>query len=206
MALLPGAASAQSLEDRLRTQLRETAQQLHQAQDSQSQLQAQLATAQQERDKAQADLKQAQTDLAKAKGRSAVDAATEHALAAERASHAQDSAQLTKYRADYETLLAQSRTSETTAKTRDEELKARDVTLQTCEAKNAQLYEVGHQILDAYEHVGMGTFLVSREPFAQASRVRYDEIAQKYGDQLYAGKFDPRARPVSASAPAAASQ
>jgi hypothetical protein len=74
--------------------------------------------------------------------------------------------------------------------------------LRTCEAKNAQLYQVGQEVLNAYEHVGLGSFLSSREPFAQGARVKYDEIAQRYGDQMYAGRFDPAAKAVS---PASAS-
>lgn len=82
--------------------------------------------------------------------------------------------------------------------------------LKTCEAHNAALYRVGHEILDAYEHVGIGTFFASRQPFAQSVRVRYDELAQRYGDALYAGKYDaaaraPAAAPASAAAASAAS-
>ncbi|KAF1855347.1 hypothetical protein Lal_00005360 [Lupinus albus] len=57
-----------------------------------------------------------------------------------------------------------------------------------------ELYRVGHEILDAYEHVGIGTFFSSRQPFAQSARVKYDDLAQRYGDALYAGKH---ARPAT---------
>ena len=51
-----------------------------------------------------------------------------------------------------------------------------------------------------------GTLFSSRQPFAQSARVKYDDIAQRYGDALYAGKYDPAARPVAATpAPASAS-
>jgi len=187
-------ASAQSIEDRLRSQLRETTEQLHQLQDSQSQLQADKTVAEQQRDKALADLKQAQADLAAAKGKSPAEAETERSLAAEKASHAQDSQQLAKYKSAYEDLLGVSRSRDTER-----------TQLQTCETKNVQLYQVGHEILDAYEHVGLGTVLSSREPFAQSARVKYDMIAQNYGDTLYAGKYDPRAvAPAGASATQAA--
>lgn len=63
---------------------------------------------------------------------------------------------------------------------------------------------MGHEILDAYEHVGIGTLFSSRQPFAQSARVKYDDLAQRYGDALYAGKYDPAARSVAA-APAPAS-
>ena len=47
--------------------------------------------------------------------------------------------------------------------------------------------------LDAYENVGIGTVIASRQPFAAKARVKYEQIAQEYGDKLYEGKFDPRA-------------
>jgi DNA repair exonuclease SbcCD ATPase subunit len=198
-------ASAQSIEDRLRSQLRETTEQLHQLQDSQSQLQADKTVAEQQRDKALADLKQAQADLAAAKGKSPAEAETERSLAAEKASHAQDSQQLAKYKSAYEDLLGVSRSRDTERTQLQTTLKGQQTQLQTCEAKNVQLYQVGHEILDAYEHVGLGTVLSSREPFAQSARVKYDMIAQNYGDTLYAGKYDPRAvAPAGASATQAA--
>ncbi|WP_186308451.1 hypothetical protein [Paraburkholderia sp. BCC1885] len=197
-------ASAQSIEDRLRSQLRDTAQQLHQLQDNQGPLQAQVTQAQQERDKAQADLKQAQADLAAAQGKSSAQVAAERSLAAEKASHAQDDQQLAKYKSAYEDLLTLSRSRDAERTQLQTSLKTQQTQLQTCEAKNAQLYQVGHDVLDAYEHVGLGTVLKTREPFAQRTRVKYDQIAQDYGDQLYAGKFDARVVPASAAAAASA--
>lgn len=203
-----GLASAQSIEDRLRSTLRSTTEQLRQLQDAQSQLQADKSAAEQQRDKALADLKAAQAELAAAKGKSGAQAAAERSLAAEKTSHAQDAQQLAKYRSSYEDLLTVSRARDGERTQAQTELKARDTQLQACEEKNAQLYQVGQDILNAYEHVGLGAFLKSRQPFAEGVRVRYDEIAQRYGDQLYAGKFDPAARaaaPATAAASSAAS-
>ncbi len=206
LGVMSAPADAQSIEDRLRSQLRETTLQLRQLQDGQSQMQAQLSSAQHDRDKALADLKQAQADLAAAKQRPDASAAAARALAAERASHAKDSAELAKYRADDERLAEQSRTRQTAIETRDTQLAATRTALQTCEFANAKLYDVGHQILRAYEQIGLGTFLKSREPFAQGMRVKYDQLAEQYGDQLYAGKFDPNARPATAAPPASGAE
>jgi hypothetical protein len=206
------ASAQQSIEDRLRGQLRDTAQQLRQLQDNQSQLQADKTVAEQQRDKALADLKQAQTDLAAAKGKSDGDGEAQRSLASERASRAKDDQQLTKYKSAYEDLLTLSRSRDTERTQLQTSLKGQQTQLQTCEAKNVQLYQVGHEILDAYEHVNFNTVLKSREPFAQSARVKYDMIAQNYGDTLYAGKYDPNAVPplgasaaqaAAASAPAA---
>lgn len=194
--------SAQSIEDRLRSQLRDTVQQLRQLQDNQSQLQTDKTVAEQQRDKALADLKQAQTDLAQALGKSSAEIGAERSLAVEKASHVRDSEQLAKYRSAYEDLLALSRSRDSERTQLQTSLKGQQTQLQTCEAKNVQLYQVGHEILEAYEHVGVGTVLSSREPFAQGARVKYDMIAQDYGDTLYAGKYDPHASPPTAASAA----
>ncbi|HEY3598835.1 MAG TPA: hypothetical protein VGL08_15140 [Paraburkholderia sp.] len=198
---LPALAQSNGLEDKLRTQLRSTVEQLRQLQDTQAQLQADKTAAEQQRDKALADLKAAQGELDAAKGKSSGQAAAEHSLAAERASHAQDTQQLAKYKSAYDELLTLSRSQDVQHKQAQNDLKTRDTQLRTCEAKNAQLYQVGHEVLDAYEHIGLGTFVKTRQPFAESARVKYDQIAQQYGDQLYAGKYDPNA----VAAPAAAS-
>jgi uncharacterized protein (DUF3084 family) len=197
---LPAHAQSGSIEDRLRAQLRSTVEQLRQLQDTQAQLQADKASAEQQRDKALADLKAAQVDLDAAKGKSAAQEQAERSLASERASHAKDSQELAKLKAGYDALLAESHLQDAQRKQALSELKTRDTQVQTCQAKNVQLYQVGHDILDAYEHVDFGTFMKTRQPFAQSARVKYDEIAQRYGDQLYAGKYDPNALPVPAVA------
>ncbi len=204
-AMAAGTASAQSIEDKLRAQLRDTTLQLRQLQDAQAQVQADKTNAEQQRDKALADLKQAQADLDAAKGKSSAEVAAERSLAAEKSSHAKDEQQLTKYKSSYEDLLAVSRSRDAERTRMEAAQKASDAQLQTCQAKNVQLYQVGQEVLDAYEHIGLDTFMKSREPFAQSARVKYDQIAQDYGDKLYAGKYDPRATPAdgAASAPAA---
>ncbi|MFM0644647.1 hypothetical protein PQR14_09965 [Paraburkholderia bryophila] len=201
-----GSANAQSMEDKLRTQLRSTVQTLRQLQDNQAQLQADKTAAEQQRDAAQAQLKDAQAQLAAASGKSSGEAAAERALSVEKSSHAQDAQQLAKYKSSYEDLLTVSRARDAQRAQLQNDAKLRDTRLQMCQAKNADLYRVGHDILDAYEHVGFGSFFASRQPFAQGSRVKYDEIEQRYGDALYSGKYDPAARSVAASAAVSASQ
>jgi uncharacterized coiled-coil protein SlyX len=200
-----GLAQAQSLEEKLRTQLRATTQQLRELQDRQA---ADRAQVEQQRDRALADLKDAQAELAKLKGQGRGDAGAARELAAARGAHAQDAKQLTQLRGELDALRAQQGAHEADDTRTQAELRAKDALLARSEAKNAALYAVGQEILAAYEQVGFGTFLRSREPFAQAARVKYDEIAQRYGDRLYDGRFDPRAAvsaPASASASASAS-
>jgi hypothetical protein len=197
----PTPAAAQSIEDKLRTQLRTTAQQLRELQDAQAQVQSDKTTAEQQRDQALANLKATQGELEAAKGKSGAQVAAERALAAEKAGRAQDAQQLAKYKSAYEELLALSKSREAEQARLQTAQKASATQVQTCEAKNVRLYAVGHEVLDAYEHLDLATYLKSREPFAQQARVKYDQIAQDYGDQLYAARFDPNAMtPLAAGA------
>ncbi|MBM2770994.1 hypothetical protein [Burkholderia anthina] len=205
LLLAAGGARAQSIEDKLRSQLRSTVQELRQLQDGQAQLQADKSAAEKQRDDALAQLKTLQGQLAAARGDSGVGAAAKRALAQEKASHEQDAQALAKVKSSYEDLLAVSRSRDAQYTQLQKDAVARDTQLKTCEAHNAELYRVGHEILDAYEHVGLGTFFSSRQPFAQSARVKYDDLAQRYGDALYAGKYDRTARPAVASPASAAS-
>jgi hypothetical protein len=117
-----------------------------------------------------ADLKQAQADLAAANGNTSAQREAEPVLASERAKHAQHSQQLAKCKSSYEDLRAVSRSQDAQRKQVQTDLKARETQLQRCEVKNAQLNKVGHDILDAYERIGLGTVLKTRQPFAQSAR------------------------------------
>ena len=70
-----GGAHAQSIEDKLRSQLRSTVQELRQLQDNQAQLQGDKAAAEKQRDDALAQLKAMQGQLAAARGDSGAEAA-----------------------------------------------------------------------------------------------------------------------------------
>ncbi|WP_116139981.1 hypothetical protein [Trinickia diaoshuihuensis] len=204
LLLTTAGAHAQSMEDKLRGQLRLTIMQLRQLQDNQTQLQADKTAAEQQRDSALAQVKALQAQLAAAQGSSGALAAADRALAQEKAGHAQDAQQLVKYKAAYEALQSSAKAAETQRAQLASAATQRDAQLQACEAKNADLYRIGHEILDAYEHVGWGAIFSSREPFAQKARVKYDQIGQRYGDRLYAGKFDPSAQPAQSASGAVA--
>jgi len=111
-------------------------------------------------------------------------------------------AQIAQYRGAYDDLLKMARASEAERQRLATEAATHRTAIAQCEAKNAQLYAVGQEILKAYETVDLGSVLASRQPFAAQSRVKFEQIAQQYGDKLYEGKFDVRA--VNAPAPAAA--
>lgn len=198
LALQP--AAAQSLEDKLRTQLRATTLELRQAQDVQAQLQMDKSTAEQQRDKALADLKKAQADLLATQGKAHAESAAEHALTLEKDGRAQDQQQLAKYKSAYDELRTLTTAHDAERNQAQTQLQAQSVQLQSCTAKNQQLYRLGHDILQTYEHAGVGSFLWSREPFAQSARVKYDEIVQNYDAKLYAARLNPNAAGTGGSA------
>ena len=190
LMLMASAIHAQSLEDQLRTQLREARSQLQDLQGQQAQWQAQQATAEQQRDQARKELQQAQAELAKLRGSSAGNTA---AIATERAD---------RQRAEAEAQRVQKAYGEATAKAQQQDAQNATLTTQwntaksqlgTCTAKNQQLYAIGNEILDAYAHLGFGTVLKSRQPFAAAARVKLENAAQAYGDRLYEQHYDPHA-------------
>lgn len=204
----PAVASAQTMEDRLRTQLRQSVEELRA-------LQAQQASWQAEK----ADL-QAQLDRAKAAGGDGkVSAAQRAELAALRAElekakqAAGDSAgNVTKLQAELNTANEKGRAAiaEINRLTTERQqivsaAKELEGTLAICQTKNQELYRTGKEILTAYENVGFGKVLFGREPFIQAKRVELENEAQAYGDKLYNSTFDPRVdRPQPEQPPAAA--
>lgn len=194
VCLLPlTAVHAQSLEEQLRAQLRDARSQLQDLQGNQAQWQAQKATLEQERDQAKKALEAAQAELKKPQGPSTHDVA---ALATERA--ARESAEAENKRlqaivADNEAKAREQAGRNTSVAT---ELSAAQAQVERCTAKNQQLYAVANEILDAYSHIGFGTVLSSREPFAASARVKLENAAQAYGDRLYEQRYDPRATAV----------
>lgn len=185
------AAHAQSLEDQLRSRLSDVRGQLATLQAQQAQSQARQASLQQQRDQARKQLAAAQAELATLHDRSA---GTIAALAAARSG---------RQRAEDQVKQSQQALSEASVKQHDQDARIASLGDQlaqaqqqngVCTAKNAQLYAVGKQILDAYVHVGLGTVLAARQPFAAKARVRLDTAAQGYGDKLYEQRYVPAAR------------
>ncbi|GAA4322195.1 hypothetical protein GCM10023144_01980 [Pigmentiphaga soli] len=215
MLALAGAAHAQaqgdSMEDRLRNQLRNVTAQLQQAQNELAVLRAKAAQPQAPA-APPAELESLKKDLARAEARAAQERAARSQAEASNQDLRQQAqalvdkanAQLAQYRNAYDELLKMARASEAERQRLAAETTTQRTAITQCEAKNAQLYEVGQQILHAYETMDVGTVMAARQPFAARARVKYDEIAQKFGDQLYGGRFDERQAAQTAAQPAAA--
>jgi chromosome segregation ATPase len=181
-------ASAQSLEDRLRDQLRSTLNELHALQDQQASLQAQKSAAEQERDALKAQLAKAPASLARAGANAATKAQTQalanevaqYKTAAEQASGTAQQAQADRDK--LQTALADAQKQ-----------------VGVCIEKNTRLLKLGNEILDAYQQFDVGEAIAANEPFISIHRVELENMAQDFDDRLHEGKFDPHAKQPSPS-------
>jgi chromosome segregation ATPase len=174
-------ASAQSIEDRLRDQLRSTTQQLQQLQDNQASLQAAKAAAEQERDSLKKQVAALQAGAARAKG----SVKAEQAQAALQEEVGKD-----------KQALAQAADAVKQAQTDHDRLQAivtnQATLLNACQAKNADLFKVSNDILDTFAKMDLSDAVGLNEPFIQDTRVQLENMVQDYGDRIYDGKYDPR--------------
>jgi len=183
-------AHAQSLEDRLRDQLRSEMNQVQQLQDQQASLQAAKTAAEKERDDLKAQLAAAEAKLAHA-SRSAADVQKESEL----------ESQVTQYK---DAATQATGTLQQAQADRDKAQKALDDLQKkfgVCENKNAMLFKTGNDILDAYEKFDVGDAIGANEPLIGIKRVELENEAQGFDDRLYEGKYNPNAR-LPAAAPA----
>lgn len=200
LTVLVGGAQAQqtqSMEERLRAQLRTTTAQLQQAQNELAVLKSASATKTASPDAAvpQSNLDALRKDLARAQAQLAHERKAfggQSARQQNQGAQEKVNAQLAQQRAAYEGAFKLARAAEEERLRLTGENEARHAALTQCEAKNAQLYAVSQEILRAYETIDMGTLIAARQPFAAQSRVKLEQAAQQFGDELYEGRFDAR--------------
>ncbi|EJN31142.1 hypothetical protein [Pseudomonas sp. GM80] len=189
--LIATGASAEGMEERLRTQLRSTAQQLQALQSQQAQASAAQLAAQNEVKAAQAQIKQLTAELAKAKGVAEQLAGQQQSLHSQAQAQVAASAEQTgKFKKAYDELLVMARAKEAERSKLQAQLTERDTQVQQCSVKNQQMYGVAKQILTAYENIDVAEVMKIRQPFAGSARVKFDELAQGFGDDLYKTQFD----------------
>ncbi len=184
-------ASAEGMEERLRTQLRSTTAQLQALQSEQAQASAARIAAENQAKQAQAQIKQLTTELDKARG------VVEQLVGQQQSLHSQAQAQVAasneqtgKFKKAYEELLVLAKGKETERARLQVQLSERDTQVQQCSAKNQQMYGVAQQLLTAYEKIDVAEVMSIRQPFASGARVKFEELAQGFGDQLYQSRFD----------------
>ncbi|RDL14697.1 DNA repair protein [Pseudomonas jessenii] len=189
--LIATGASAEGMEERLRTQLRSTTQQLQALQSQQAQASAAQLAAQNEVKAAQAQIKQLTAELAKTKS------LADQLVGQQQSLHSQAQAQVAasneqtgKFIKAYDELLVMARAKEAERSKLQAQLTERDTQVQQCSAKNQQMYGVAKQILTAYENIDVAEVMKIRQPFAGSARVKFEELAQGFGDDLYKTQFD----------------
>jgi chromosome segregation ATPase len=189
-------AQTASLESRLRDQLRETRTQLQDMQAQQSQWAAEKASLEKERDEAKKDADAARTVAKKPTGMSPE---ASRAIADERQRREAAEASAQRGNADRESSGVALRTAQAERARLARDLDVAHGQVDACTARNVQMYQVGREVITAYENIGMGDVVSSRQPFAAKSRVKLENAAQSFGDRLYEQRFDPRAGQVTAS-------
>ncbi|MDX9677843.1 DNA repair protein [Pseudomonas zeae] len=189
--LIATGVNAEGMEERLRTQLRSTTQQLQALQSQQAQASAAQLAAQNEAKAAQAQIKQLSAELAKAKGVAEQLAGQQQSLHSQAQAQVAASAEQTgKFKKAYDELLVMARAKEAERSKLQAQLTERDTQVQQCSVKNQQMYGVAKQILTAYENIDVAEVMKIRQPFAGSARVKFDELAQGFGDDLYKTQFD----------------
>ncbi|MGE8308600.1 MAG: DNA repair protein [Pseudomonas protegens] len=193
--LASASASAEGMEERLRTQLRSTTQQLQALQSEQAQAAAARVAAENAARDSQAQVKQLTAELAKTRGVAEQLAGQQQSLHSQaQAQAAASSEQLGKFKKAYEDLLVLARGKEAERARLQAQLSERDTQVQQCAVKNQQMYGIAKQILAAYENIDVAEVVKIRQPFAGSARVKFEELAQGFGDELYQTQFDaPRA-------------
>jgi len=167
-------ASAEGMEERLRTQLRSTTAQLQALQSEQAQASAARIAAENQAKQAQAQIKQLTAELDKARG------VAEQLVGQQQSLHSQAQAQVAasneqtgKFKKAYEELLVLAKGKETERARLQVQLSERDT-----------------QVQQAYEKIDVAEVMSIRQPFASGARVKFEELAQGFGDQLYQSRFD----------------
>ncbi|WP_213946890.1 hypothetical protein [Luteibacter sp. dw_328] len=196
LAVFPAAqAQTASLESRMRDQLRETRTQLQELQAQQSTWAAEKAALEKERDAAKQEAAAAHAT----KAVPAVSPESTRELAAERQRREAAEASLQRSKSDAESASVALRTAEAERSRLAKELELSHSQVDACTARNVQMYQVGKEVIAAYENIDTTDIVSSRQPFAAKSRVKLENAAQSFGDKLYEQRFDPRAGQVSAT-------
>lgn len=195
-------ASAETMEERLRAQLRSTAQQLQALQSEQARNSAAKQAAETQLSAAQAQIKQLSAELAQTTGNNQRLVAQQDGLRQQaQAQVASSNEQVGTFKKAYEELLTLARTKDAErariAAQLTAQLAERDTQVQQCTAQNQRMYGLAKDILTAYEKVDVADVIKMRQPFAGSARIKFEEMAQSLGDDLYKTQFDAGQKPVT---------
>lgn len=185
--------ASQSLESRLRAELRSTTQQLRDLQSRQSRMEAERVNAEAQRDAALARVEALQGRLNDSEG----EIQAQRRASQSRVAASQQRAE--QVRGAYDELLALARQKEAQRLTLEKQARQQSAALQTCVERNGALYQAGREILDAYQHMGSGGIFRMRQPLAASARVKFENQAQDFGDRLYNNQVQVRETPTEDS-------
>ena len=185
------AAYADSLEERLRTQLRSTTQQLQALQTEQAQATAAKAALESQRDAALAQVKQLSAELARAKGQ-AEQLGPATGLARPGAADGRGEQRATgQVQAGLRRVAGHGAKGGRAAEARPGVPRARPAVAAVHREEPGNVWR-GQEILGAYENVSVAEVMKIRQPFASGARVKFEEMAQKLGDDLYKTQVENR--------------
>jgi chromosome segregation ATPase len=204
-----GVAHAQTLEDRLRSQLVAVNGRLQDLQNSQAALVAQKTAAEAERDALKRRLATSEAQARAARRDVNGPQLAQYKAQADQAvqARAQGEAELAAARAEVARLTQQVQQDQAERERLSASLVEARSGAETARAKNAQAITVAKEILDAYGRVSVADVVARREPFIGLKRVQIEKLEQDYGDRLYGARLDvpaqaaPQAKPESVSKP-----
>ena len=193
------AQQADSLEGKLREQLRASVQQLRDLQANQASLEAAKKSAEAERDALKAKLASAgkgsrpsaadQQELARLRSENERLRADARAAAGSRQQATEQ--QLAAMQAKLDAAVAESKAAQATAASASAVEQDLRWGVTTCASRNEQLVKLANDMVADYEKGGSRGFLQRSEPFLKLGKVAQQNQAQLWGDKVYALRFDP---------------
>jgi hypothetical protein len=203
LAATPAWADSSAAEQQLREQLRQTTLELREAQDENAALKAQQASLAE-----QLAARPAQPQPAAKPADQGQLIAMKRMLqgqAAQQQQQQQQIEQAQKLLAQWQQAYQQ---AADVARSRDEEAKKYQALYeqtstagQSCAQKNADLVQLGNELLQRYENKGVWESMRDDEPFTQLHRVKLEKLAQDYHDKLVNDTVAPASAAAAAPAP-----
>jgi chromosome segregation ATPase len=208
LTVLPPASAREgdSAENRLRAALRQAVTRLRELEDQNATLDAKQVQTERERQALAEKLDAVQKELDALRHRNDADKAelqrsaaklesTESTLAKWQDAYKQAADVARARDADAKRLDARVESLEADAKRRDAALVRTREMKRACEAKNAELFKLGNQVLDLYDKKGVWDAIAEGEPVTRLKRVEYENILQDYEDKLRDNQIVPPPSP-----------
>jgi chromosome segregation ATPase len=178
-------ARADSETDRLREALRTATVQMRQLEDQRAALQAKVADADREKAaaKAQIDAAKAEVRQTEKQYREAVDEFNKRL--------AERDTTLEKWKTAYEEAAGVARDKDAARAKFEGEAAAYKASTKSCVAKNGQLIQAGHDLLQRYQTLTVGEIIVAHEPMLGLRRVEIQNAIQDFKDKILDQKAVP---------------